>query len=97
MWEKLKIRERERTLGILFAGVALAIFIYVLLGSISAIIARVGLAVAAGILCLFAVRLYVLRWRSRGGRTPVGPLSPDERTKARSKLLHQKATTQPKP
>jgi hypothetical protein len=44
-------------------------------------------AIFVGICWLFTVRGLVRLRRNRPGAAPVGPLSPDEKLKARSKLL----------
>ena len=87
MWEKLRIRERDRMLGFLFVNSLLAFIGFCLLA--------LGLpkaALAAGICFLgtmgvMAARFFRIWLQSRSARTPVGPLSSDEKLKARSKLL----------
>jgi hypothetical protein len=87
MWEKLRIQERERTLGMLFMGVLPAVFGYGLLAQGSPGAARVvGISLLAILLPLAVRRLGRLR-PGRYGPAPVGPLSPDEKLKARSKLV----------
>ena len=87
MWEKLRIQERERTLGMLFMSVLPAVFGYALLAQGSPGAARVVGIALLGFLWVWAVRRLVRLRPSRSGPAPVGPLSPDEKSKARSKLL----------
>ena len=88
MWDKLRIRERERMLGLLFIGSVFAVLGCVLLGQNFPAAARVAGCVFLGALCLFILcRLLWLR-RNAAGRAPVGPLAPDEKLKARSKLVN---------
>jgi hypothetical protein len=87
MWEKLRIRERERMWGMLFVGILAAVLGYGLLA-----LGFPGAAQAVGIsllgyLWLLAVRRLVILRQSRYGPATIGPLSPDEKLKARSKLL----------
>ncbi len=87
MWDKLKIRDRERRLGLLFV-VALAA---VCGGTLLALgFPQAGQVVGATILGVFwlaTVRRMLTLRKGKLGPAPVGPLSSDERTKARSKLL----------
>jgi hypothetical protein len=87
MWDKLKIRERERRLGLLFLGVMPAIAGVGLLASSCPLAAEVVTVGLLGILWLAAMRRIIALRQSRYDPAPVGPLSPDERIKARSKLL----------
>lgn len=87
MWEKLRIRERERLLGMLFVGVAAASFGYGLLAEGFPDAARVVGISFLGMFCLYTVRRLVGLWRNKYGSAPIGPLSPDEKLKARSKLV----------
>ena len=87
MWDNLRIRERERGLGILFVSILAAVFGFSLLA-----LGFPDAAKAAGFACLgifwaFAVRRLRGLRQSKSQVTPVGPLSPDEKRKARSKLL----------
>ncbi len=87
MWEKLRIQQRERMLGMLFMGVLPAVFGYGLLAQ-----AFPGAAPTVGILLLSLLWLEVMRRvirlrPDRPGPAPVGPLSADEKIKARSKLV----------
>ncbi len=87
MWEKLRIRERERALALLFVGSVAAVFCYGLLTQgCPAAAGPVGLSIL-GICCLLAGQRLVRRLRHKHGAAPVGPLSPDEKLKARSKLV----------
>ncbi len=87
MWDKLRIQERDRRLARLFVFVLLAVC---LAGSFSLGFTFAAPAAGFFILGVFWVvatrRLAALR-SGKWGSAPVGPLSPDERTKARSKLL----------
>jgi hypothetical protein len=87
MWEKLRIRERERTLGILFMSILPAVLGYALLASNSPAAAGVLGVVFLGLWWLFAVRRLIRLRQRQYGAAPIGPLSPDEKLKARSKLL----------
>jgi uncharacterized membrane protein YtjA (UPF0391 family) len=87
MWEKLRIRERERMLGVLFVSILPAVFGYGVLALNSPTAAGVVGILFLGIFWLFAVRHLVTLWRKKRDAAPVGPLSADERLKARSKLL----------
>ncbi len=87
MWDRLKIRERDRLLGVLFVGVLVA----VLGGCLLALgFPLAGEAVGVTILGIFWLammrRMLALR-QGNYGPAPVGPLSPDEKAKARAKLL----------
>jgi hypothetical protein len=87
MWDKMRMRERERMLGVLFVSVLPAVFVYGLLArNDPKVAAALGVAFL-GILWLFTVWRVVRLWRKKHGPAPVGPLSADERLKARSKLL----------
>jgi hypothetical protein len=87
MWEKLRIRERERMLAVLFVSMLAAVFGYglLVLGFPNAG-PTVGVSFLGFFWLLAARRLIRLR-QQRYGPAPVGPLSPDEKLKARSKLL----------
>ena len=86
MWEKLRIRERERLLGMLFVGVVAAAFGYGMLAEGFPDAARVVGISILGMFCVYTVWRLVGLWRNNYGAAPVGPLSPDEKLKARSKL-----------
>jgi hypothetical protein len=87
MWEKLRIRERERWLGMLFVGVLVAVCGGSLLALGFPLAGPVVGGTILGIFWLAAVRRMILLRQGKWGPAPVGPLSPDERAKARSKLL----------
>jgi hypothetical protein len=87
MWEKLRIRERDRLMGLLFVGTLLAFLGFSLLA-----LGFPNAALAAGVcflatLCALTARCVRTWLLNKPGRAPVGPLSPDEKLKARSKLL----------
>jgi hypothetical protein len=88
MWEKLRIRVRDRLLGILFLSSLAAVFGYGVLALFfpHAALVAVGISFLAAF-CLFVVRRQVWLRRNKYGSAPVGPLSSDEKLKARSKLL----------
>jgi hypothetical protein len=86
MWEKLRIQERQRMLGALFLSVLPGVFCCGLLAHSSPGAARVVGISLLGILWLVGVRRLVRLRLARSGPAPVGPLSPDEKLKARSKL-----------
>jgi hypothetical protein len=101
MWEKLRIQVRDRLLGALFMSV-LAVVIgatvisYCLAGTDFPIAAQVVGISIVGIFWLFMVlRWLVVLRRNKYGAAPVGPLSSDEKEKARSKL--RPARKQPGP
>ena len=87
MWENLRIRERERKLGVLFMSVLPAVFGYGLLATNSPGAAGVVGILFLGIFWLFTVRRLIRLRQNKYDAAPVGPLSHDERLKARSKLL----------
>ncbi len=96
IWNKIRIWERDRFLGLLFFGASLVVVAYILLVLSYATAAR-----AVGAVALFYVSVRVLvrflrYWRSRKLCAPVGPLSRDERNKARSKLLKPKPEHTPR-
>jgi hypothetical protein len=87
MWNKLRLRERERMLGVLFVSVLPAVFGYGLLAlNFPSAAAALGVALLGGLWLLALWRLARL-WHKKHDAAPVGPLSPDEKLKARSKLL----------
>ena len=87
MWDKLRIRDRDRTLAVLFLGILLGVLGFTLLAlGFPNAAEGVGVAFLGG--CwLFTVRCLIRLRRNRPGAAPVGPLSHDEKAKARSKLL----------
>ena len=87
MWEKLRIRERERMLGMLFMSILPAVFGYGLLVSNFPTAAGVVGISLLGIVWLFSLRRLIRLRQKQYDAAPVGPLSPDEKLKARSKLL----------
>ena len=87
MWDKLRIRERERRLGLLFIMTLAAVFGAGLLALGFPLAGQaVGLSIL-GIFWLMKARRMVVQRQGKWGPAPVGPLSPDERAKARSKLV----------
>lgn len=95
MWDKVRLRERERRLGMLFGVVCAALAAYVLFFFLSSAAAKVVGGIIVGftvLIIILQVRQYV---RNRPGPAPVGALSPDERIKARSKLLKSGAGPSP--
>jgi hypothetical protein len=90
MWEKFRIRERERLLGMLFVGVWVALGGYVVLTLVSGVAAMAVAITMTGVLCVLAIAWFRRFRRNKRGRVPTGPLSGDERAKARSKLLKPK-------
>jgi hypothetical protein len=87
MWEKLRIRERERALALLFVGILAAVFCYGLLTQGCPNAAQVVGVSILGIFCGVTLWRLVSLLRNRPGAAPVGPLSSNEKLKARSKLL----------
>jgi hypothetical protein len=90
MWEKFRIWERERLLGMLFVGIWAALQGYVVLTLVSGAVAIAVAGAATGLLCVLAIGWFRRFRRNKRGRAPIGPLSGDERAKARSKLLKPK-------
>ena len=87
MWEKLRLRERDRMWGVLFVGMLAAVLGYGLLALGFPYAAQaVGISLA-GYLWLLGVRRLLILRQSKYGPATIGPLSPDEKLKARSKLL----------
>jgi len=74
-------------LGVLFVSILPAVFGYGLLALNSPTAAGVVGISFLGVFWLLTVRRLVRRWQRKRDAAPVGPLSPDERLKARSKLL----------
>jgi hypothetical protein len=87
MWEKLRIRERERMLGLLFIGSVFAVLGCVLLAQNFPDAAKVAGYSFPGALCLFILCRLLWFRQNTSGRAPVGPLAPDEKLKARAKLV----------
>jgi hypothetical protein len=87
MWDKLRIRERERLLGMLFIGVLVAVPSGIVLALAFPLVAQAVLVSALGICWLVALRRLVARRQGKWQAAPVGPLSPDEKLKARAKLM----------
>ena len=87
MWEKLRIRERERMWAMLFVSILAGVFGFSLLALGFPDAAQVVGVSVLGIFWLFTVRRLVGLRQNKYGAAPVGPLSPDEKLKARSKLL----------
>jgi hypothetical protein len=91
MWDKLRIRDRDRIMGMLFFNSLLAfvVFIFFAMG-----LPRAALVVGVCfLLILFLMtRRFIGVWlECRSARAPVGPLSYDERLKARAKLYKPRA------
>jgi hypothetical protein len=87
MWDKLRIRERERMWAMLFLSILAGVFGFSLLALGFPNAAQVVGVSLLGIFWLFAVRRLIRLWRNKHEPAPVGPLSLDEQRKARSKLL----------
>jgi hypothetical protein len=87
MWEKLRIRERERMLGLLFIACVFAVLGCVLLFQGFPDAGKVVGYLFPGALCLFVLSRLLWSRRNAPGRAPVGPLAPDEKLKARAKLV----------
>jgi len=87
MWEKLRIRERERRSGVLFVSVLAAVCGASLLALGFPLAGPAASGTVLGIFWLVTLRRWVALREAGWGPAPVGPLSPDERAKARSKLL----------
>ena len=68
-------------------GVAAASFGYGALAEGFPDAARVVGISLLGMFCLYTMRRLVGLWRNEYGPEPVGPLSPDEKLKARAKLV----------
>ena len=87
MWDKLRIRERDRVWGMLFVSMLAGVFGFGLLAlGFPHAAQAVGISLL-GYLWLLGVRRLVMLRQSRFGPATIGPLSPDERIKARSKLF----------
>ena len=96
MWDKLVSRERERQLGILFGCVLVASCIYGILAEHFPLAAQIVAAIFGGALLVVIIRAIAAYARGRRGRIPTGPLSWDERNKARAKLRSQPPPFGPK-
>jgi hypothetical protein len=92
MWEKLGIRERERRLGLLFLIVLLTVPVASAVAMAFPLAGRMAGFSVLGLFWLATLRRMLALREAKWGSAPVGPLSPDEKAKARSKLL---ATTPP--
>ncbi len=87
MWDKLRIRDRDRIMGMLFLNSFLAFLGFSLL---ALGLPRAAIAVSVSFiltLLLLGIRCVRVWLECRSARAPVGPLSTDEKLKARSKLL----------
>ncbi len=87
MWEKLRIRERDRMWGFLFLSAFLAFVTFSLLAMgfpQAAMFVGIAFLLASSVMLTRIIRIWL---QIRSARAPVGPLSSDERIKARSKLL----------
>ena len=93
MWERLRTRERDRKLAILFLCVLIAVGCCSALAPALALVAPgVGIPVLGFFALLMVRRALAVRQGSYGPAT-LGPLSPDERSKARSKLVRPCSTS----
>jgi hypothetical protein len=90
MWEKSRLRERQRMLAILFGFTLGLLLMYVAFWNSFPLGGRIVGVVILGLVCLKLVRLFLVVRRMRAERAPTGPLSYDERLKARSKLMTPK-------
>ena len=87
MWERLRIRERDRKLAMLFLGVLIAVGCFSALAPALALVGPGAVISVLGFVALLMVRRVLALRQSSYGPAPVGPLSPDEKSKARSKLV----------
>jgi hypothetical protein len=85
VWDKLVTRERERRLGILFGSVLFIACAYGIIAEHFPTAAKVVILIFGAALLLLLARAVTRAWRNTGP-APTGPLSSDERIKARSKL-----------
>ena len=87
MWDRLRVRERDRKLAILFVSVLVGLCCACALVPAFPL---AGLTVGVSILGVFTLatvrRALALR-QANYGPAPVGPLAPDEKAKARSRLV----------
>ncbi len=90
MPEQKQLWIRERGLALLFVGALGAAVGFTILAYRAPAAAQVIGVVLIGLLVLLAIRAFRRARRRRQGRAPVGPLSRDEKAKARSKLLKLK-------
>ena len=86
MWDKLGIRERERRLGLLFMSVLLAVPLASVVGMAFPTVGRTAVFLVVGLYWLTALRRALALREGKWGSAPVGPLSPGEKAKERSKL-----------
>ena len=97
MWEKLSLQERDRRMG--------RLCVFAFLSFIGFSLLALGLPKAAGVtgillllvMAVWATRSVRLWLICRSARAPVGPLSVDEKFKARSKLLHPRTQLPTRP
>ncbi len=91
MWEKLRIRDKDRIMGLVFLGSLLAFFSF---SSLAMGRPRAALGLGVGFIlsmALMSARFIRVWLECRSARTPVGPLSFDEKLKARAKLAKHRA------
>jgi len=74
-------------LGMLFGGTVVLVLFYVVLWTGFPIAGRIIGGVILGVLILKLTRDFLILRKLRRQRAPIGPLSADERSKARSKLV----------
>jgi len=94
MWEKLKIRERDRIMGFVFLAGLFVVFGFTLIASR---LPQAALGTGIFFLLILSVmlaRIFRVWLQCRSARAPVGPLSVDEKLKARSKLIKPRAQPQ---
>ena len=87
MWDKLRIRERDRSLGLLFVIAFTIVCAESLLAVGSPLVGGMAGGITLGVFWLVKGRRIMALRQGNLGPAPVGPLSSDERAKARSKLL----------
>ncbi len=92
MWDKLDIRDRERRLGMLFLSVLLAVPLASVVAMVFPVVGRTAVFSVLGLYWLTTLRRALALREGKCDSAPVGPLSPDEKAKARSKL---RATSRP--
>ena len=90
MPEQPQLWIRERGLALLFIGALGAAAGFTFLADRAPTAAQVIGTVVIGLLILLAIRSFRRARRRKQGRAPVGPLSRDEKAKARSKLVKPK-------
>jgi hypothetical protein len=86
MWDKLGLRERERRLGMVFLSVLVAVLSGTVLAMAFPLAGRAAAISALGVFWLLMMRRMLALREGKWGPAPVGPLSTDEKAKARSKL-----------